>query len=109
MTVNVCPADRVEAPADVVWALLADPAGYERFWDFTVQSLDPPGPATAGQRFVGWSRALFRRWRFEGEILEVDPPRRQIRFRTILPFGVTGDNRIACTPIDARSCMLRYG
>ena len=24
-------------------------------------------------------------------------------------LGIVGDNRIACTPIDAGSCMLRYG
>ena len=24
-------------------------------------------------------------------------------------FGLVGDNRIACSPINAGSCMLRYG
>jgi hypothetical protein len=42
-------------------------------------------------------------------ILEVDPVRHAIRFHTALPFALIGDNRIACSPIDAGSCMLRYG
>jgi hypothetical protein len=35
--------------------------------------------------------------------------RHAIRFRMALPFGLVGDNRISCSPIDAGSCMLRYG
>ena len=62
-----------------------------------------------GQRFTGWSWALGRRWRFDGEVLEVDPDRRQIRFRMSLPLGIIGDNRLICTPIDGRSCTLRFG
>ena len=81
MSVNVCPVDRVQAPVEVVWELLMHPAGYGRFWDMTV----------------------------DGEILEVDAVRHAIRFHTTLPFGLVGDNRIACSPIDAGSCMLSYG
>jgi hypothetical protein len=109
MAVSVCPADRVHAPAELVWELLMRPSEYGRFLDLTVERVDPDGPAAAGQRFVGWTRALFRRWRIDGEVLEVDAERRLIRFRTSLPFGVVGDNRIVSTPIDERSCMLRFG
>ena len=106
MAVNVCPADRVQEPVELIWELLMHPAGNGRFWDLTVE---PEGPAAAGQQFVGWSRALCRRWRIDGEVLEVDPERHQIRFRMSLPLGIVSDNRIVCTPIDERSCMLRYG
>jgi hypothetical protein len=109
MAVNVCPADRVQAPVELVWELLMDPAGYGGFLDLTVERVEPEGPAAAGQQFVGWTRALCRRWRVEGEIIEVNAERHQIRFRTHLPFGIIGDNRITCTPIDARSCTLRFG
>jgi uncharacterized protein YndB with AHSA1/START domain len=109
MTVTVCPIDRVHAPAELVWELLVWPAGYGRFLDLTVERVEPDGPAAAGQRFVGWTRALCRRWRIHGEVLEVDAERRQIRFRTSLPLGVVGDNRIVSTPIDDRSCTLRFG
>jgi hypothetical protein len=109
MAVNVCPADRAQAPVEVVWELLMHPAGYGRFLDLTVDRVVPEGLAAAGQQFSGWSRALCRRWRIDGEVLEVDTERHQIRFLTSLPFGIVGDNRILCTPLDDRSCTLRFG
>ena len=68
---------------------------------------EPDGPAAVGQRLFAWT--LCRRLRIDGEILEVDAVRHAIRFHTAFPFGLVGDNRIACSPIDAGSCMLRYG
>ena len=109
MAMNVCPADRVQAQVELVWELLKNPAGYGRFWDLTVERVEPEGPAAAGQRLTGWSRALCRRWRIDGEIVEVDAERHAIRFRMALPFGIVGDNHIACIPIDSRSCTLRFG
>ena len=108
LAVNVCPADRVQAPVEVVWELLLmHPAGYGGFWDMKVERVEPEGPAAVGQRFFAWT--LCRRLRIYGEILEVDAARHAIRFHTTLPFGLAGDNRISCSPIDAGSCMLRYG
>jgi hypothetical protein len=109
MTLNVCPADTVQAAVERVWELLMQPVGYGRFWDLTVERVEPEGPAVVGQKFVGWSRALGRRWRVDGEIQEVDAERRHILFRLSLPFGVVGNNRIMCAPIDGRSCTVRYG
>jgi hypothetical protein len=110
MGVSVCPADRVLAPVDLVWELLERPAGYGRFWDLSVERVAPDGPAAVGQKFVGWTRALCKkRWRIDGEVLEVDAERHEIRFRTSLPLGVVADNRIVCTPIDDRSCTLQFG
>ncbi len=109
MAVNVCPAGRVQAPVQLVWELLMHPAGYGRFLDLTVERVEPQGPAAAGQRFAGWTRALCRRWRIEAEVVEVDAERHQIRFRMSPPLGIVGDNRIMCTPLDDRSCTLRFG
>jgi hypothetical protein len=52
MAVNVCPADQVQAPVELVWELLMHPAGYGRFLDLTVERVEPDGPAAAGQRFA---------------------------------------------------------
>jgi len=109
MGVNVCPADRVQASVELVWELLMLPAEYGRFWDMTVERAEPKGPAVAGQRFFGWTRAMCRRWRVEGEVVEVNAEQHQIRFRTALPLGIIGNNRIMCTPIDGDNCMLRFG
>lgn len=83
------------------------PAGYGGFWDMKVERVDPEGPAAVGQRL--FASTLCGRLRIDGEILEVDHVRHAIRFLTHLPFGLVGDNRISCSPIDAGSCMLRYG
>jgi hypothetical protein len=107
MSVNVCPADRVQAPVEIVWDLLMHPTEYGQFWDMTVERVEPEGPASVGQRI--FASLLCRRLRIDGEVLEVDPVRHAIRFRMTLPFGLVGDNRISCSPIDAGSCMLRYG
>ncbi len=109
MPLNVCPADVVHAPAELVWRFLADPAGYGGFWDMTVERVDPPGTARAGQRFTAWTRELCRRFHIAGQIVEVNADRREIVFRMQLPFGVVGDNRMSCAPMDARTCMLRFG
>jgi hypothetical protein len=109
MTSNVCPADTVHASVERVWELLMQPAGYGRFWDFTVERVEPEGSAMVGQKIVGWSRALGRRWRSNGEIREVDAERHQILFRMSYPFGVVGNNRIVYAQIDEQSCMLRFG
>jgi len=105
--VNVCPTDRVEAPVEIVWELLMDPAGYGGFWEMTVARVEPEGPASVGQRIYAW---LLCPWlRLDGEILEVDAVRHVIRFHMTMPFGMVGDERISVTQIDAGSCMLSYG
>ena len=109
MTLNVCPADTVHVPVERVWELLMNPVEYGRFWDFTVECVKPEGLAVVGQTFVGWSRAMGRRWRIDGAIQEVDVERHQILFRTSLPFGVIGYNQIMCMPTGADSCMVRFG
>jgi hypothetical protein len=107
--VSVCPADTVRAPVETVWQLLASPAEYGRFWDLHVERVDPPGSATVGQRISGWTRELCRRWTVSGEIVDVDPERHRIRIRMSLPFGVTSDNTISCTSVDASTCLVRFG
>jgi hypothetical protein len=109
MSLNVCPADTVQAPLEKVWELLMQPLDYGRFWDMTVERVVPEGPAMVGQKFVWSSRALCRRWQIDGEIQELDAQRHHILFRLNLLWGLTSSNRIMCSPIDDKSCMLRYG
>src|SRR6266849_1730513 len=111
MTLNVCPADTVQAPVERVWDLLMQPAGYGRFWEFTVERVEPEGPAMVGQKFAGWTKPLCRRWRWrlDGEIQELDAERHHILFHMSLPFGLISSNRIMCARIDEQCCTLRYG
>ena len=109
MALNVCPADTVHASVDRVWELLMYPAEYGRFWDLTVDRVEPEGPAVVGQTFVGWSSALGRRWRIDGAIQEVDAERHQILFRMAYPFDVVSTNRLMCTPTGEQRCLVRVG
>jgi hypothetical protein len=85
------------------------PMDYGRFWDMTVERVEPAGPAMVGQKFVWSSRAMCRRWHINGEIEELDAQRHHIQFRLTLPLGLTSTNRVMCARIDERSCTLRYG
>jgi hypothetical protein len=42
-------------------------------------------------------------------VVEVDPVRHQIAYRMALPLGIVSNNRIACVPADAGSCVVRFG
>ena len=57
MTLNVCPADTVHAPVDRVWELLMHPAGYGRFWDLTIDRVEPYFTFGAGYAKLGLSGA----------------------------------------------------
>jgi putative SOS response-associated peptidase YedK len=48
-----CPTAVVNAPVDVVWALLMQPSVWEGVFDVRVGSIDPPGPAIVGQKISG--------------------------------------------------------
>jgi hypothetical protein len=105
----VCPTDIVEAPAEVVWGLLTDPAGWGGFFDVRISRIDPPGAARVGQRVFAESgpRLLHLQLRFEFTAIDADRHRLGLDVR--LPFGVTVSEDLALTPISARVCRVSYG
>jgi hypothetical protein len=109
MSLSVCPAARVDAPGERVWALLADPARYDSWWDARVVRVDPVGAAQAGQVIRGRSRALGREWPVSLRVVAVDPGRQRIDLATTLPFGVTMRNHIACSRLDAGASHVTFG
>jgi hypothetical protein len=49
-----CPTTVViNAPVDVVWAPLMQPAAWEGVFNVRVGSIGPPGPAIVGQKICG--------------------------------------------------------
>ena len=48
-----CPTAVINAPVDLVWALLIEPAAWGGVFDVRVGSIDPPGPAIVGQKISG--------------------------------------------------------
>ena len=50
MSFNTCPVATIDAPAERVWRLLAEPGGYAEWWDARTRSIIPEGPAQPGQQ-----------------------------------------------------------
>jgi Polyketide cyclase / dehydrase and lipid transport len=109
MGLAVCPAVVVAAPVERVWALLADPARYDRWWDARTSRIVPEGPARPGQTLHARSAALGKEWDVTTVIEHVDESRHQIRLRTRLPFGIVVQNNIACVPLDGATCRVQFG
>ncbi|MGN6814000.1 MAG: SRPBCC family protein [Thermomicrobiales bacterium] len=106
---NVCPAVVVNAPVERVWALLADPARFDDWWDAQTVRVTPPGPAQAGQVIYGRSQALGRWWDVRAEIIRVDAARHRLVLHTTLPLGLALDNQITCAPLDDGATRVQFG
>ncbi len=109
MSLSVCPIATVNASAETVWSLLADPAGYDSWWEVKTDSITPPGPARAGQLISAHGRVvginLHTRFRVDG----VDSTRRQLDLTTWLPFGINLHNHIHMQAMDGQTCRVSFG
>jgi hypothetical protein len=109
MGLSVCPAAIVAAPVEVVWANLVR---WERYYDWAgvrLASLEPDGPATAGQTIVFRGKVLGRNLQFTFKVEAVKPEKHQISLHVFFPFGLQEKPMITCTPVDAASCRVQCG
>jgi hypothetical protein len=112
MGLSVCPTAIVAAPVELVWANLIQ---WERYYEWAgvrVASLEPDGPASAGQTVIlgVFSGKAFRRiLSFTFKVEEIKPEKHQIRGHVFFPFGLQQKSTITCTPIDGSSCRVQYG
>ena len=109
MSVSACPVATVHAPAERVWRLLSQPHNYALWYDAQTLSITPEGPATPGQQVRAQTREFGRWWSIDIEVEMVDESKRQIRFKTALPLGITGHNHISCVPLDEDNCRVSFG
>ena len=112
MSISTCPIATVEAPAEQVWQLLADPCNYGLWWDAETSwqfAMDPAGPAKAGQRISARTRALGKDWHVRITVASIDPDKRALGLTTQLPFGITVHNHIVCSPLDNKHCRVTFG
>ena len=109
MSVSACPVATIHAPAERVWRLLSQPDNYALWYDAQTLSITPEGPAKPGQQIRAQTTAFGRRWPIGIRVEMVDESKRQIRFRTALPLGITGDNHLSCVPLDEANCRVSFG
>ena len=109
MSVSVCPVAPVHAPAERVWRLLSQPDNYALWYEAQTLSITPEGPAEPGQQVRVRTREFGKWWSIDIRVEMVDESKHQIRFKTTLPFGITGHNHISCVPVDKGNCRVSFG
>jgi hypothetical protein len=103
-----CPTDIVDAPIDVVWGLLTDPAGWGDFFDVRLRGIEPPGTATAGQKFWGESGPAFLHLEIRFEYTLVDEAQHKLGLDVKLPLGMTVREELDCVPLADGRCRVNY-
>ena len=128
MSISVCPLATISAPVERVWSLFSEPASYDLWWDAQThwiflseptnyapgwgaqaQSTVPEGPASPGQKIYAQTTALGKQWTVMVIVEDVDEANRQIHLTTVLPWGITAHNHIACLPLDPVHCRVSFG
>lgn len=108
MPIISSPTGLVNAPIDVVWKLLTNPAGWPTFFDIRITLLVPPGPAVVGQRILGESGPRILRLAVALEYTEIDAARRQIGLNIQLPLGITVRENLSCSAVGDSRCRVNY-
>jgi hypothetical protein len=109
MSLSVCPIATVQASSTIVWSLLDMPESYASWWDAHTDSINPTGPAQAGQVIRAHSRAFGLSWPVRIRVERVDAGLKELNLTTSLPFGITILNHIKVIPLDAYTCRVSFG
>ncbi|HEY4941631.1 MAG TPA: SRPBCC family protein [Rhizomicrobium sp.] len=104
----VCPTALVDAPVDVVWSLLTQPAGWGSFYDLRVTQVTPPGPAAAGQIVRCEAGPRFLHLKIEMRLDEIDTAGHRLRMQVTFPFGLTVREDMNCIAVGERQCRVNY-
>jgi hypothetical protein len=107
-TYLACPTDIVEAPIDIVWSLLTNPADWGSFYDIRVLRVEPPGPMKPGQRLIGETGTRWLRLPVSFEYKLIDELQHKLEFDGQLPFGMTVHESMDCIPIGSERCRVNY-
>jgi hypothetical protein len=103
-----CPTAVVNAPADIVWGLLTEPAGWGDFFDVRITRVQPTGPAAVGQRIYGESGPRLLHLKLEFEYLAIDADHYRLILNVRLPFGITVREDLNCVPLQRNQCRVNY-
>jgi hypothetical protein len=103
-----CPTTEIQAPVEVVRALLTEPTGWGSFFDVRVDRIDPPGSALVGQRIEGESGPRLLHLKLVFQFTGIDVEKYRLMLDVKLPFGITVREDLYCTPIDLDKCRVDY-
>ena len=108
MTHTSCPTAIVDAPIELVWSLLTNPAGWGKFFDLRVTAVNPSGPAIGGQILEADTGPRFFPLKLRFEIVDIDAARYDLRIDGILPLGLRIREDLQCRALDKGSCRVTY-
>src|SRR5262245_61130193 len=94
-----CPTAIINAPIDIVWRLLTEPAKWGDFYDVRIANVVPPGRAVAGQIVHGDSGRWRIRFPIVFEFLTVDLDHHRLVFLVRMPFGISVYEDLDCVPV----------
>jgi len=103
-----CPTSIVNAPVEIVWALLTRPEEWGDFYDIRVASVEPPGPAAVGQTVFAESGPRLLRLALEFRFTKIDPVNHELGLDVRFPFGITVREDLSCVPIGQDQCRVNY-
>jgi hypothetical protein len=108
MTAVSCPTAVVNAPIDIVWALLTEPADWAGFFDIRISNIAPPGAASVGQTIHAESGPQFLHLGVTLEFTEIDVARRTIGLTVQLPLRITVLENLSCSVVSDTQCRVNY-
>src|SRR6202022_1974878 len=82
------PTAVINAPVDVVWALLMEPAAWGGVFNVRVGSIDPPGPAIVGQKICGETGLRILHLKLTFRMIEIDLDHQRPCLDVQLPLGI---------------------
>ena len=107
MSYASCPRAVVNAPPDVVWALLEEPAECENVFDMQINSINSPCPAVAGQKTVGETGPQLFHLKLTFQVIKIDSDRYRLVLVVQLPFGIAV-HECRCRSAAIPNCSLDY-
>jgi hypothetical protein len=103
-----CQTAVINAPVDVVWALLMEPAAWGDVFNVRVGSIDPPGSAIVGKKISGETGLRIVHLKLAFWMIEIDLDHHRLRPDVNLPFGLSVNENLRCTPLDDACCRADY-